>query len=64
MKIKSEFWINVAKFQALSDKAVDWTIKSWKYKVGSPEYKICKLKREIYMRDALEFLDEAGKELR
>jgi len=63
MKKLTDFYINHDKFQDLSNKAIDWTIKSWKFRHNSPEWKVCKLKREIFMRDALEYLDKAGREL-
>ena len=54
-----KFLENTHQFQELSDKAIDWHIKSWKFKTNSPEWKICMLKRLIYMRDALKHLRKA-----
>ena len=62
-KIRSEFYIEHDKFQDLSDKAMEWFVKSFKYPAGSDEYKICHLKSNLYMREALNHLKKAEKEL-
>ena len=61
--MSNNFYINHAKFQDLSNKALDWFIRSWKYKIGSDERKICCLKQRIYNREAVEYLNKAVKEL-
>ena len=55
------FDIHHSQFQLLSDRAIDWFIKSLKFKEGSPEREICILKRKLYMRDALKELRKAIK---
>ena len=60
-KIPSEFYIHHDKFQDLSDKAVDFFIKSFKFEYESPEWKICRLKQSIYMKEALKHLKETQK---
>lgn len=60
-RILSEFYIYHDKFQDLSNKAIDWYIKSWKYKIDSDERTICRLKRNIYMREALSCLKKANR---
>lgn len=56
-----EFRSQHQKFQEYSDTAIDWFIRSTKFKYGSPEWKICRLKRQIYMREAIKHLEEAMK---
>lgn len=55
-----QFHIHHAEFQSLLDESIDWLINSWKFKRGSLEWKVCQLKREIYMRDALTELRKAN----
>lgn len=55
---KSDFYIHHDKFQELSDKATDYFIKSWKFKTNSPEWQICRLKRQIYWKQAIKHLNE------
>ena len=57
----NNFQLNHAQFQGLSNKAIDWFIKSFKFKPQSPEWQICRLKRKIYMKKAIEYLKEANK---
>lgn len=59
--VRSEFYIGHSKFQDLSDRAIDWLINSFKYESDSDEWKICRLKRRIYMREAIKHLKEANK---
>lgn len=59
--MQSDFYINHNQFQFYSDKAIDWLINSWKYKWGSDEWKICRLKRNIYMKKALKHLKKCTK---
>lgn len=59
MDLPSEFYINCEKSRQLTLKSVDWFIRSWKFKHGSLEWQICRLKREIYMRDAIKLVKEA-----
>lgn len=61
--IGSNFYIYHAKFQDLSDKAVDWFVKGWKFKPNSYERQICDLKSKIYKREAMKYLNKANKEL-
>lgn len=53
----SDFYIHHDKFQDLSDKAIDWYVKSFKFKYQSPEWQICRLKQQIYMNQALRHLN-------
>jgi len=64
MKARSEFYIYHDKFQALSSKAIDWFLRRQKYKKESPEWQICNLKRQIYMREAIYNLKKAVKWLK
>lgn len=57
----NEFLINHKKFQHLSDVAQDWFVKSFKYPENSEEFQICRLKRKMYMREAMKYLKEANK---
>lgn len=62
-KIKSDFYIEHDRFQDLSDKAIGWFVKSFKYDLGSDECKICRLKQDILMRKALKHLKNANEYL-
>jgi hypothetical protein len=55
--MKSEFYIHHDKFQELSDKAIDYFIKSREFKMNSPEWQICRLKRQIYWKQAIKHLN-------
>ncbi len=61
--IRSEFYINVAKFDDYSNKSIDWFIKSLKYEYGSLEWQICRLKEKLYFKEAMKHLKEANREL-
>ena len=52
----SDFYIHHSKSIKLSEKAVDWLIKSWRWEKDTPEYQICMLKRKMYRRDSAEEL--------
>ena len=56
--MNSNFHINHKKYQSLEDQALGWFIKSWKYPVGSDEWKICRLKQSILRRQALKHLGQ------
>ena len=62
--MRSDFYIFHARFQDLENRAVDWFIRSWKYKVNSDEWKVCRLKQAILKREAMNNLDKAVKELK
>ena len=62
--IKSDFYIAHARFQDLSNKALDWFIRSWNFKVNSDEWRVCLLKQKILNRKAGECLADAVKELK
>jgi hypothetical protein len=57
--MNNDFYIYHAKFQELSTKALDWYLKSLKFKPNNPEWQICRLKREIYAKKALVYLKKA-----
>lgn len=59
----NNFYINHDKFQDYSNKATDWFIKSWKFKIDSDEWKICRLKKAIYEKKATEHLKLASEYL-
>lgn len=61
--MRSEFYIHHAKFQDLTDKALDWYIKSLKFKRKSDEWTICRLKERIYTRQAIKHLIASTKYL-
>jgi len=61
MAIPSNFYINHNKFQEYSDKAIDWFLRSCEFKHGSDEWLICRLKRKIFMKKALQQLQLARK---
>jgi hypothetical protein len=54
--LRSEVFIYHDKFQDLSDKAIDFFIKSIKYLPESEEWQICRLKERIYNREAIKYL--------
>ena len=60
MAIPGDFYIKHAEFQDFSNRSLDWFIRSFNYKYGSDEWKICRLKKQIYMKKALEYLKEAN----
>jgi hypothetical protein len=62
--IRSEFYIHSNKYQFFEDKGIDWFIKSFKYKMASDEWKICRLKSHIYHHEAFKHLKLAGKYLK
>lgn len=51
-------------FQFYLDKAIDWFLKSFKFRYGSEEWQICRLKRKMFMRKAIGYLKEANKILK
>lgn len=59
----SEFWINLAKFQKLSDDACDWFIKSMKFdkKKHKLERQVCLLRQEISWRQSIKHLKRANR---
>ena len=57
------FYIYHNKFQDLSNKAIDWYLKSSKFKYESNEWKICRLKQDIYKTEAKKYLLKAVKEI-
>lgn len=59
--MRSEFHIHNTKFQELTDLAIDWYIKSLKFKYKSDEWTICRLKERIYTKQALKHLSAAQK---
>ena len=63
-KVPSEFYIHHDKFQDLSNKALDWFIKGFKFDYGSDEWQICKLKQRIFNKEAMRHLELAQKYLR
>lgn len=63
MTIRSEFWIHCAKEIELSNLALDWFIKSLKFKYKSDEWMICRLKEKIYMKQAMKHSEAALKYL-
>ena len=60
--MKTDFYIFHNKFQHYSDRSIDWYIKSWKYKYKSDEWKICRLKMSIYMKESMKNLKKMLKE--
>lgn len=61
--VKSEFFIGFGHFKAESDKSTDWLINSWKFKSGSIDWQICRLKHKKYHLEALKYLKRANKYL-
>ena len=61
--MKDSFYINHNKFQNYSDKAIDWYLKSRKFKRNSDEWQICILKKRIYNKEAIKYLKKAVKEI-
>lgn len=61
--MKSDFYISHNKFQDLSNKALDWYLKSGKFQYNSNEWKICRLKQDIYNQEAMKYLKKAVKEI-
>ena len=61
--MRSNFYIYCAKFLDLSNRAVDYFIKSWKYKPDSDEWVICRAKERIFNKEALKYLKKTRKEL-
>lgn len=59
--MNSDFYINSAKFQDYSDRAIDWFIRGFKFKRGSAQWRICEAKHEILMEKAMEHLRKANK---
>lgn len=59
--MRSEFYIYHNKFQDLSDKAIDWLIKSFKLKYRSLEWKVCRANYELLKNEAMKHLKEAIK---
>jgi hypothetical protein len=62
-RIHPNFYLETAKYQGLSDLATGWFIKSWKYKINSDEWQICRLKQKVLNREARKHLREALKHL-
>ena len=54
--IPSNFYINSNKSIYYSNKAVKWFVNSLKYKFKSDEWKICRLKYNIYNKEATKYL--------
>ena len=52
----NEFHIQCAKFHDYSDRAIDWFIKSRKYKYGSDEWKVCRIKHKMLNKKAMKHL--------
>ena len=61
MAVPNEFYICFHKYNHYSDLAIDWFIKSFRYKHKSDEWKICRLKIKIFMKKAIKYLKEANK---
>jgi len=59
--MKSEFYINFRQHEKHLNKALDFLVKSFKYKYESPQWKICRLKYDIYMGYARKRLKIAQK---
>ena len=61
--MRSEFWIHLDKEQDYDNKSFQWYVKSLKFKYGSDEWMICRLKMRIYDRQSLKHLMLATKYL-
>ena len=63
MQLRSDFYINEAKFIKYSSMATDSLLKSFELEYGSDEWAVCRLKHRIYHKKSIQFLKEAQKEL-
>ena len=60
----NNFYIYHNKFQDLSDKAIDWYLKSGKWKYNSDQWQICRLKQGMYKKEAMKYLKKCVKEMK
>ena len=60
----NDFYIFHNKFQDYANKALDFYLKSGKFKYESDEWKICRLKQSIYNREAYKYLKKCVKEMK